>query len=297
VDANSYAFQLGEFRCLSVRDGALNYPPAALFANVPPAEVEAALQQRGLGTTQVLTPYTCLLIDTGIHRVLIDTGAGDLARHAPEVFPGLDHSTSMTGSLVGHLRAGGIEPSDIDVVVITHGHPDHIGGTLTPAGGLTFPEAHYFISEPEWAFWTSDAAATRAAPYMVQAARTNLEPLRDRLTLVHDGSDLVPGIRAVAAYGHTPGHIVVSATSGPERLVHVSDTVLTPLHLNNPDWAPVFDMDPTQAAQSKTQILNTIADQDALMFAHHFPPFPSLGHVRRQDRGWTWEPIHPPSET
>jgi hypothetical protein len=87
MGANLFDFQLGKFRCVSVRDGALNYPPAALFANASAAEVTAALHRYGLPAAQVATPYTCLFIDTGVHRVLIDTGAGDLARHAPQVFP------------------------------------------------------------------------------------------------------------------------------------------------------------------------------------------------------------------
>jgi glyoxylase-like metal-dependent hydrolase (beta-lactamase superfamily II) len=294
MEADLHIFELGDFRCMAVRDGALNYPPAALFANAAPLDVEAALRQRGLPTTQVTTPYTCLCVDVGAHRVLIDTGAGDLARHAPDVFPGLDHETSVTGSMVDNLRAGGMEPSDIDTVVVTHAHPDHIGGTLDTAGGLTFPHARYFIAEQEWRFWTSEAASARAPAFMVEVARRNLLPLQDRLTLIGDSTEVVAGIRAIATHGHTPGHVAVSVTSGTERLIHVSDAVLTPLHLEHPDWSPVFDMDPAAAAQSKTRILDLIADEGALMFAHHFPPFPSLGRVRRREQGWSWEPIERP---
>jgi glyoxylase-like metal-dependent hydrolase (beta-lactamase superfamily II) len=291
MDAGSFRFGVGEFECVSVSDGALNYPPESLFSNVPLEHVEEALRQLDLPTSQVMTPYTCLYIDTGEHRVLVDTGAGDLGAHAAQVFPGLDHSTSVTGLLLENLRDSGVEPSEIDTVVITHAHPDHVGGTLEETGGLVFPNTNYFISGEEWGFWTSDEATTKAPPFMVDAARRNLGPLKDRLTLVEVASEVVPGVRAIATAGHTPGHIALSVASEGEQLLHVSDAVLYPLHLEHPKWTPVFDMLPEQASTSKRRIFDLAAEEDALVFAHHFPPFPSVGRVRKQEQGWRWQPI------
>jgi glyoxylase-like metal-dependent hydrolase (beta-lactamase superfamily II) len=291
MDAGTFRFQVGEFECVSVSDGALNYPPESLFSNVPLEQVEEALRQLNLPTAQVMTPYTCLYIDTGEHRVLVDTGAGNLGAHAAQVFPGLDHSTSVTGLLLENLRASGVEPSDVDTVIITHAHPDHVGGTLNETGELIFSNAHYFISQDEWEFWTSDAATTKAPAIMVDTARRNLEPLEDRLTLVEDPSEIVPGVRAIATSGHTPGHIALSIALDGERLLHVSDAVLYPLHLEHPEWSPVFDILPEQASASKHRIFDLAAEEDALVFAHHFPPFPSLGHVRKEEQGWCWQPI------
>ncbi len=96
MDAGSFRFWVGEFECVSVRDGALNYPSESFFSNVPLERVEEALRERNLPTAQIMTPYTCLYIDTGEHRVLVDTGAGNLGAHAAQMFPGLDHSTSGT---------------------------------------------------------------------------------------------------------------------------------------------------------------------------------------------------------
>ena len=292
MDGGSFRFGVGQFECVSVSDGALNYPPESLFSNVPLERVEEALRHLDLPTSQVMTPYTCLYIDTGEHRVLVDTGAGDLGAHAAQVFPGLDHSTSVTGLLPENMRAAGLEPSEIDTVIITHAHPDHIGGTLEETGGLVIPNANYFISGEEWEFWTSDAAATKAPPFMVDAARRNLEPLKERLTLIEDASEVVSGIRAIATAGHTTGHIALSVASDGERLLHVSDAVLYPLHLEHPEWTPVFDMLPEQASASKRRIFDLAAEVDALVFAHHFPPFPSVGRVRKQQQGWRWQPIH-----
>ena len=291
MDTGSFRFEMGEFECVSVSDGALNYPPESLFANVPLEHVEEALRQLNLPTAQVMTPYTCLYIDTGEHRVLVDTGAGNLGAYADQVFPGLDHSTSVTGLLLENLRASGIEPSKIDTVIITHAHPDHVGGTLNEAGELVFSNAHYFISQDEWNFWNSDTATTKAPAMMVDTAHRNLEPLKDRLTLVEDTSEIVPGVRAIATFGHTPGHIALSIASDRERLLHVSDAVLYPLHLEHLEWTPVFDILPEQASASKRRIFDLAAEETALVFAHHVPPFPNLGRVRKEEQGWRWEPI------
>jgi glyoxylase-like metal-dependent hydrolase (beta-lactamase superfamily II) len=223
--------------------------------------------------------------------VLVDTGAGDLGAHAPQVFLGIDHSTSVTGLLEENMRAAGLEPSEIDTVIITHAHPDHVGGTLDETGGLVFPNANYFISGEEWEFWNSDTAMAKAPAIMIDIARRNLHPLKERLTLLEDATEIVPGVRAIATFGHTPGHIALSVASEGERLLHVSDAALHPLQLEHPEWTPAFDLLPEQASTSKRRIFDLAAEEDALVFAHHFSPFPNLGHVHDQEQGWRWQPI------
>lgn len=272
-----YQFRLGEFEGYCLSDGSLNYRPEMLFANVPREELQGLMRMSNLPTEYVTTPYTCLLLRRGDQLVLIDTGAGSLL-------------AETAGKLSESLTEAGFTPRDIGTVILTHAHPDHVGGNLDSQGQLVHPNAVFFIFRDEWDFWTSDAAAS-APERFVQVARRNLEPIRDRVTLIDDDQEIVPGIRAVAAVGHTPGHMALSITSGHEQLLHVSDTVLYPWHLGHPDWVPVFDLMPDAAAQTKRRVFDRAAAEKSMVFAHHFPPFPAIGHVERQGSRWEWLPI------
>lgn len=289
--SNSYhRFSLGQFQCTALSDGNFNYPLPSFFANAPADQLNRVLVRKRMPTDHVSTPYTCLFVDTGAHRVMVDTGAGALGALAPKLFPSVDHSTSVTGLLLRSMEAAGIEPGSVDTVVITHAHPDHIGGTLHQDGTLVFNGAQYFVARDEWEFWMSDAAEKGASAPMVGFARRALEPLRERVKLFDDAEEIVPGIQALAAPGHTPGHTVLSIRSGGEQLLHISDTVLHPLHLEHPEWTPAFDTVPEHAAASKQRVFTRAARERALIFSHHFPPFPSVGWVVETDEGWEWRP-------
>jgi glyoxylase-like metal-dependent hydrolase (beta-lactamase superfamily II) len=275
--SDTYRFNLGAFECICLNDGSYTYPPQNFFVNAPKQELEEVLCEHNLPTDHITTPYTCMYINTGEHHVMVDMGAGSLA--------------PTTGKLLGSMKAAGIDPLAIDTVIFTHAHPDHIGGNLDAEGHPICANAQYFIWKEEWDFWQNGSPLPQAPELFFTLARTKLEPVRDRLTLLDREAEIVPGIRAVAAPGHTPSHMALAVSSDGKQLLHVSDLVLYPLHLERPDWIPVYDILPDKAAASKRRIFDQAAEQKAFVFAHHFPPFPNVGHVVKSGDRWQWQPI------
>jgi glyoxylase-like metal-dependent hydrolase (beta-lactamase superfamily II) len=226
-----------------------------------------------------LSPYICLLVRAGKHLVLVDTGAGNLA--------------PTTGQLLPNLRAVNIGPEDIDIVINTHGHPDHLGGNVDADGISVFPKASYVITREEWDFWTSDRAERELTGHsreiLLNIAHRNLLPIKDRLHLIEPETEIVPGITALSAPGHTPGQMALAISSGNERLLCLSDVVLHPVHLERIDWCSVFDILPEAVAGTRRRLLDMASVAKDLVMAFHFP-FPGLGRVVRKGQSWRWQP-------
>jgi glyoxylase-like metal-dependent hydrolase (beta-lactamase superfamily II) len=290
MDTEVFRFKVGNFQCIAVSDGTHTYappifpPPATLlFSNAPRQELEHTLHKHNLYLEQWVewvSPYICLVVDTGEHRVLVDTGAGAL--------------TPSTGKLVQNLKIAGIAPEDIDVVVITHAHPDHIGGNTDSEGKLAFPKAKYVMWRDEWDFWTSERAEKNLDEHskdiLLGCARKNLPPIQGRLNLVDQEIEILPGIEAIAAPGHTPGQMALAISSEGEQLLCISDVVLHPIHLEQPGWHAIVDLDPKQVEATRRCILKKAAAEKALVFGFHLP-FPGLGRVSQSADTWQWQPI------
>lgn len=285
-----HRFTIGSFKCMTVSDGTHVYapptfpPPASfLFVNAPRQRLEQVLRENNLQEerwVEWMSPYICLVVDTGKHLVLVDTGADGLG---PD-----------TGKLLQHLQIQGISPEDIDTVILTHGHPDHLGGNTDAEGKPVFVHARYVICRDEWDFWMSEQAELKLDEHsrevLLGYARKNLPPIQNQLSLVNYETEILPGIQTIAAPGHTPGHMALAISSEGEQLLCVSDTVLHPIHLEQPDWYAAVDLDPGQVEDTRRRILAKAANEKALVVAFHFP-FPGLGHVIPKGDAWQWQPI------
>lgn len=281
-----FRFSVGSLDCLIVNDGTYTYhePGQLMFENAPRPQLAAALQAHGidLDTWEAyVSPYPSLVVNTGEHLVLVDTGMGPLV--------------PTTGKLLANLRTAGLSPEDFDTVVITHAHPDHIGGNLDDSGQPAFPRARWVMWRREWDFWTSDPDLSglrddRFESMMLNSARTNLPPIKPMLQLMEPEAEIVPGITAVAAPGHTAGHLAVLVSSQDEQLLALADAVLLPLHIEYPHWVAAVDLWVDETMDSRRRLLEQAARQEMLVFAPHFQ-LPSLGRVLPTDQGWRWQAL------
>ena len=222
--------KMGDVEIISVLDGIARRPLGEEFVkNAPLAEVKALLTSQGLPTDYIDVPFTPFVVIAGGRKVLIDTGLGEFG--GPNA-----------GKLLENLRAAGVPASDIDTVLISHFHGDHINGLRNKAGELAFAKAKVMVPAAEYAFWMDDAkmaAAPAGQKGAFENARRTFSAMGpDMLVQFAAGAEVVPGIRSVAAYGHTPGHTLFEVTSAGQSFFYLADLTNVPsLFARNPDWA------------------------------------------------------------
>jgi glyoxylase-like metal-dependent hydrolase (beta-lactamase superfamily II) len=283
MPAGSYRFEVGSIGCTVLSDGYFSYPAPWLFPNADPARLAAALEARGISQGGVLCPYTCLLVQSGRNVILVDTGAGDAAR--------------TSGALGARLEMEGVRPRDVDTVVLSHAHPDHIGGTIDAFSRPVFRNARHVLAESEWEFWTAartDLRALRVPDELkgnrALSARRCLGALRFQVELADRETEIAPGVRVIPAPGHTPGHLAVLISSGGQHLLNIGDAAVHPLHLEEPEWENGFDLESAAAGKTRCQLLERALSERMHVMAFHFP-FPSVGRVAaRAAGGWDWRP-------
>jgi glyoxylase-like metal-dependent hydrolase (beta-lactamase superfamily II) len=275
--------KVGDAEVIALNDGIARRPLGEEFVrNAPLAEVRSMLASQGLPTDHIDIPFNAFLVVNAGRRVLMDAGFAD-------------NGGPTTGRLLANLAAAGFKPEDIDTVLITHYHGDHIQGLRRKDGSLVYPNARVMVPEPEHAFWMDDAVMNarpenQRGGFMV-ARRVFAQMPAERLVRFAPGSEVAPGIRSVAAHGHTPGHTLFEVQSAGQSFVYVGDLTNVPaLFARNPDWAVTFDMDAEAARKTRREVFQRIVQNNAMVGGFHFP-FPAFGRMAAMGNGYAFQPV------
>lgn len=272
-----YRYRIGDLLITAVNDGVAQRPLEGLIRNAEMPAVQRVLADAILPTETVTIPFTPLVIDDGRTITLLDSGNGNMG--AP-----------TSGTFMTNFRAAGFTPEQVDTVVISHFHGDHINGLRLQDGSAVFTNAEVKAPEAEWTFWTDEAQAA-AAPDGLKPAFANVkrvfDPIRAQVKPFKAGSEVVAGVNAIAAPGHTPGHTAFVIGG---KLLALSDTTNMPaLFVTNPGFHAAFDMDPAAAEATRRRMLD-MAATDKLRVAFCHAPFPATGHIIQAGSGYRFLP-------
>ncbi len=267
-----YRFAVGKFQATIVSDGPLPLgDPAATFKGVSKEEIAKSLTDNFLPPDNAVLEQNALVLNTGSRLVLFDSGMGISKAFGP-----------TTGRLIRSLQQAGIDPARIDDVICTHAHIDHIGGLVGPGGKRLFPNATIHLSKADYDFWTDEGKLGGDLKAFVIHARTNLLPYKGRIKWVEDGKDVIPGVQAMAAPGHTVGHTIYIIKSESSSLVFIGDTTHHQILLTEkPKTEFAYDTDAKQAVQTRLKVFDMLSKDKLAFVAYHFP-WPGVGHLAKQ---------------
>jgi glyoxylase-like metal-dependent hydrolase (beta-lactamase superfamily II) len=276
-----YRYKVGDIEVTAINDGFAQRPLEGFVRNAELSQVQQAMQEAFLPSNALPIAFTTLVLNQGGRLTLIDTGNGDMG--AP-----------TSGRWMANFRAAGFDPAQVNTVVISHFHGDHINGVRLKDGTAVFPNAEVMVPAAEWAFWMDDAKMNQAPEGMkgaFQGVRRVFGPIASNVKRYEMDKEVVPGLTAVAAPGHTPGHTAYMLSSGNGKLMIMSDTTNHPaLFVRNPDWSAVFDMDADQARATRRRMLDMAASERAQVAFYH-APFPATGYIAKDGNGFRFVPV------
>lgn len=259
-EAEAQAFKVGSFDVVALHDAQFVRPNDGKTFGVghTPEEVGAVLKAAGAPADSITLSVDALLVKEPKRLILIDTGVG--------------------GALQQSLAMAGYKPDEVTDILITHSHPDHMGG-LVKDGKLAFSNATIRMSEAEWAF----ARKNSQLADIIKVIDGHVKPFRP-------GANISPGIAAVGLKGHTPGHVGYQIVSGKEKLLDIGDTVHSSIiSLAKPEWPVGFDNDAAGSEKTRVDTLKKLVASNELVFAPHLP-FPGVGHVKADGDHFEWDP-------
>ncbi|MCW5701753.1 MAG: MBL fold metallo-hydrolase [Bradyrhizobium sp.] len=275
-----HRFVVGDAEITVISDGPLPLgDPSGTFTGVPKEDVKKMLVDNFMNPDSVVLEQNSPVVNIGDKLVLFDTGMGTSKMFGP-----------TTGQQQKNLAAAGIKASDIDAVVCTHAHIDHIGGLVGADDKPLFPNAQVYISQADYDFWTDEGKLGSGLKDFVLHARKNLMPVKDRLVFIKDGQEFLPGIQAIAAPGHTVGHTIFMVTSKGKSFAFLGDlSHHSVLLMEKPRMEFSYDTDPKQSAATRVRLLDMLAANRIPVMAYHFA-WPGYGHVAKAGDGFRYYP-------
>jgi glyoxylase-like metal-dependent hydrolase (beta-lactamase superfamily II) len=275
-----HRFVLGGAEVTVVSDGPLPLgPPKGTFIGASDDEIKKMLTDNFLSPDNIVLEQNSPIVNMGDKLVLFDTGMGASKAFGP-----------TTGRQQKSMMEAGIKPEDIDAVVFTHAHIDHIGGVVDDKDKVLFPNAQFYIAQSDFDFWTDEGKLGGPLKDFVLHARKNLMPVKDRLVFIKDGQEFLPGIQALAAPGHTVGHHIFMIASEGKSFAFLGDlTHHQILLMEKPRMQFSYDTDPKQAADSRVRMLDMLAANKVAVLSYHYP-WPGYGHVVKTGEGFHYIP-------
>jgi glyoxylase-like metal-dependent hydrolase (beta-lactamase superfamily II) len=275
-----HRFNLGDAEVTVVSDGPLPLgDPSGTFLGVSKEEVKKMLSDNFLSPDNVVLEQNSPIVNTGDKLILFDTGMGASKQFGP-----------TTGRQQKSMAEAGIKPEDIDAVVCSHAHIDHIGGIVDANNKPLFPNAQVYISQSDFDYWTDEGKMGGPLKDFIVHARKNLMPVRDRLVFFKDGQEFLPGVQAIAAPGHTVGHHIFMVTSAGKSFAFLGDlSHHSVLLLEKPRMEFSYDTDPKQSAATRVKLLEMLAANKTPVMSYHFA-WPGYGHIAKNGDGFRYYP-------
>lgn len=275
-----YRYKSGDYQITAINDGFFMRQTEGFVRNAKTEDVQKALGAAFLPTDRVPIPFTTTVINTGSKLILIDVGNGNSG--AP-----------TSGKWMENFKAAGFSPEQVDTIIISHFHGDHINGLRLKEGTAVFPNAEIKVPEPEWAYWMDDAkmnAASDALKGGFQGVRRVFNEMKN-VSRYEWGKEVAPGITAIQADGHTPGHTAYMVSSGGGKLLVMSDVTNNPLlFVRHPNWHAVFDMNGEIAEKTRRKMLDMAATEKTQVAFYH-APFPATGFIEKSGSSYDLVPV------
>lgn len=277
-----YKFEVVETEVITVYDGYFKKPVANSFVpNASVDEMKAALKAAGKPEDAVTIPFTITFVRMGGRTIMFDSGTG--AQLAP-----------TAGTLAANMKAAGISKDEIDTIVVTHFHPDHIFGLMQKeTNAQVFPNAEIIVPEAEYAYWTDEGKTAnldkgrKGLANRIQATF----PKWENISQFGDGTEVTPGVRSIAAFGHTPGHTAYQVAAGDKEIVVLADTANVPVFfVRHPSWHASFDMAADEAETTRRKMFDRVAADKAIITGYHFG-MPGAGRIEKDGNGYAYVPL------